>query len=42
MNLSTVVFEDSPFGVLGAKTTGAYTVALPNHTIDKEGTKGRY
>ena len=38
---NAVVFEDSPFGVLGAKTAGAYTVALPDPRLIK-GTKDRY
>ena len=33
-----VVFEDSPFGVLGAKTAGAYTVVPPDPRLIK-GTK---
>eukprot|EP00942_MAST-04A_sp_MAST-4A-sp1_P005351 g5351.t1 len=36
-----VIFEDSPFGVLGAKTAGAYTVALPDPRLLK-GTKDKY
>lgn len=37
----SIVFEDSPFGIQGAKAAGAYTVALPDPRL-LSGTKERF